>query len=215
MKIQIVGMRIEKHYSGRNFEENKLVETSSTGISIENRFILFGINKFNQKLEITLWREYGLCSSGCCEARWGRCEVNVVNSFGNMTHRPIKNLYIDDYRSKNIKNEVFEVNYDGGNHYYPYGDISVNMKLFENTRRSMEHRPVWIFVGSSNIGKSYIARHLELAKLNVYETDSSPCLPKHIYADVVVKGNKYDFSLEEIDKRICGEHKLITVEFKE
>ena len=162
-----------------------------------------------------MWREYGICPSGYTEASWGRVQIKDVKSFGNMDYVPIKKLDIHWIENRNLKNEVFEVSYEGDDYYYPWGKIKVNMDLFKKTPMYTEVRNVWVFVGNFNIGKTNLVQCLDLNRATVYETDSSPHLPDVIYDDIVVKGNKYDFSLEEIDKRICGEHKLITVEFKE
>ena len=46
----------------------------------------------------------------------------------------------------------------------------------------------------------------------VYETDAHEKLDT-IEADIIVVGNKYNHSLEEIESKIKGEHEIIYVDF--
>lgn len=113
-----------------------------------------------------------------------------------------------------ITNNIFSVSFDGGDNYYPSGFYSVNnMKLFINNGRAKEYRPVWIFIGKSSLGKSYLANKIQ--NLEVYETDSSPKLPKKITQSIIVIGNKYQHSLETIKKLIFGKTKIVIVEFSD
>ena len=78
----------------------------------------------------------------------------------------------------------------------------------------MDKRPVWIFKGDSGLGKSYIAgiiANSDRAK-TVYETDAHEELDT-IEADIIVVGNKYEHSFEEIESKIKGEHEIIYVDF--
>lgn len=78
----------------------------------------------------------------------------------------------------------------------------------------MDKRPVWIFKGDSGLGKSYIAgiiANSDRAK-TVYETDAHEELDT-IEADIIVVGNKYEYSFEEIESKIKGEHEIIYVDF--
>lgn len=86
------------------------------------------------------------------------------------------------------------------------------MELFKSTIRTKEKRPVWIFRGKSNSGKSFIASKLN--ELEVYETDSNENLPNKITASIIVIGNKYHFSISEIKKRIVGKATIQLVDFK-
>jgi hypothetical protein len=124
-------------------------------------------------------------------------------------------LIIDDFNENSdyINNEVFTYNFDGGDSYYPWGSYSVNMELFKETPRHKSERPVWIFKGDSNLGKSFIASKLN--ELTTYETDSNEKLPNVITEDVIVLGNKYNHNLEDIKDKIFGEYELILVNFEE
>lgn len=96
-------------------------------------------------------------------------------------------------------------------------DIHINIDAFENqkkkSKRYLEKRPVWIFKGDSMLGKSYIASFLNENK-EIYETDSCETLPSTIYADIIVLGNKYKYTINEIKLRIPSDSKIIEVEFK-
>lgn len=78
----------------------------------------------------------------------------------------------------------------------------------------MDKRPVWIFKGDSGLGKSYIAGIIANSDRvkTVYETDAHEKLDT-IEADIIVVGNKYEHSFEEIESKIKGEHEIIYVDF--
>lgn len=213
MKLKVHSLRIEhiRTYNDRDddFEDN-------------SKYILNCISENNLKYEVALWTEYGDCPSGWCSASWGRCEVRRVNSFIGSTHKPIKDLSFEiettegDFEDTiyNAENEVFYVDDDGDDCWYPNGDVGITEELFTETNRVMDKRPVWIFKGDSGLGKSYIAgiiANSDRAK-TVYETDAHEEL-ETIEADIIVVGNKYDHSLEEIESKIKGEHEIIYVDF--
>lgn len=212
--MKIIGMRIEKYidYSGYSDFQEKEAE-----LQLMDRYVLYAIDKYKTKYEIVLWNEEGECYSGYCGASWGWVKINKINQFGNITHTPIKELEIDDLKvedeNTNINNEVFSVDCDGGDYYYPCGGVSVNMELFKETNRKLDKRPVWLFIGESNIGKSYLAHKLDFNTMSIYETDSNEVLPDVIVENIIVKGNKYHFTTEEIESKIFGEHELIIVNF--
>jgi hypothetical protein len=208
--MKIIGLRIEKYVgqvvSGHNcdFEYND---------EVLEKHILCGIKEDGTKIEIELSEEYGECGSGWTTASWAYIEIKEVDRFNGYTFKPIKPLIIDERFDDNyIDNKVFTCSYDGGDSYYPSGFYSVNMDLFRETPRHKSQRPVWVFKGGSNLGKSFIASKLE--ELETYETDSSDKLPNVITQDVIVLGNKYSYSLEEIKNRIYGEYELILVNFE-
>ena len=191
MKLKVHSLRIEhiRTYNNRDddFEDN-------------SKYILNCISENNLKYEVSLWTEYGDCPSGWCSASWGHCEVKLVDSFIGSTHKPIKDL-------------SFEIGTKEGD----IGDTIYNAEndIFHvETNRIMDKRPVWIFKGDSGLGKSYIAgiiANSDRAK-TVYETDAHEKL-ETIEADIIVVGNKYNHSLEEIESKIKGEHEIIYVDF--
>ena len=93
-------------------------------------------------------------------------------------------------------------------------EISINPSFFKEVKsiRNMKERPVWIFCGNSGLGKSYIGTFLAEYK-DVYETDSSDRLPEVIYSDIIILGNKYNFTKEDVINRLYGKVKLIEVKF--
>lgn len=209
--IKIIGLRIEKYIgqsiSGHNCDFTYHDEEME-------KHILCGITTEGEKVEITLSEEHGECGSGWTTASWAHIEVNKVDRFSGYTYKAVEELSIDSFNDESdyIDNDVFTVNYDGGDSYYPGGWYKVNMDLFKESVRHKEKRPVWLFEGNSNLGKSFLASKLK--DLFVYETDSNETLPESIIADVIVFGNKYPHNIADIKSRIFGEYELIFVGFK-
>jgi hypothetical protein len=219
--MKIVGLRIEK-YIGQNVEGHNC-DFEYVDEEME-RHILLGILSDNRKVLITLEQSYGECGSGWCTASWGEMKVEETDNFGGYTYKPIKEILIDDITPENfqdlqcddddditIKNEVFELSATGGDYYYPSGYYTINMNLFEETVRAKDKRPVWIFKGESNSGKSFLSH--KLSGLTVYETDVSDTLPDIIKEDVVVIGNKYKFDIEDIKSKLFGDVEVTVVDF--
>lgn len=214
MKLKVHSLRIEhiRTYNDRDckFEDN-------------NMYILNCISEHMTKYELSLWTLYGDCYSGWCSASWGHGNIRQVDNFVGMTHRPIKELSFeldikesDDYSNlSDISNDIFGIDWDGGDSYYPGGHSWVNEELFTETDRMMNKRPVWIFKGDSALGKSYLAGIISNSGRSkiVYETDACETLTEEIEADIIVVGNKYNHSLEEIESKIKGEHEIIYVDF--
>lgn len=213
MKLKVHSLRIEhiRTYNDRDddFEDN-------------SKYILNCISENNLKYEVSLWTVYGDCPSGWCSASWGHCEVRRVDSFIGSTHKPIKDLSFEiettegDFEDTiyNATNDIFYVDDDGDDCWYPSGGVGITEELFTETNRMMDKRPVWIFKGNSGLGKSYIAGIIANSDRmkTVYETDAHEELGV-IEADIIVVGNKYNHSLEEIESKIKGEHEIIYVDF--
>ncbi|MBQ8299158.1 MAG: hypothetical protein IJX99_04720 [Clostridia bacterium] len=93
--------------------------------------------------------------------------------------------------------------------------ILINRALFIKTRRMMQNRPVWIFVGDSGLGKSYIASFFaDGTNYSCFDTDLYQILPDVIYDNIIVIGKKYSHSIQDIEKRIFGKHESIIVSFQ-
>lgn len=213
MKFRVHSLRVEKTmtYNDRNnmYEDN-------------NIYILNCISDRHKKYEIRLWTIYGDCYSGWCSASWGYGFIKAVDSFVGMTHKPIKELEFElDMKTDtaemdlpDMDNDVFGIDYDGGDCYYPSGYTHVNKTLFKAINRNKEKRPVWIFKGNSVLGKSYLAGIIANSDRmkTVYETDAHENLDK-IHEDIIVIGNKYNYSVEQVEKYIEGEHETILVNF--
>jgi len=209
--MKIIGLRIEKYIdkeiSGHNCDfEYKDAEFE--------KHIICGVLEDNRKVEIELSHSEGECGSGWTTASWGNIKVTEVKKFNGYTFMPKEILTIEDIEPNfdgDISNNVFSVDYDGGDNYYPSGGYNVNMELFKETIRNKNLRPVWIFKGKSNSGKSFLASKLN--DIDVYETDSNEALPESIIASVIVLGNKYDFNLEDVKSKIFGEVEIQVVDF--
>ena len=213
MKLKVHSLRIE-HIRTYNDRDDDFKDNS--------KYILNCISENNLKYEVSLWTVYGDCPSGWCSASWGHCEVRRVDSFIGSTHKPIKDLSFEiettegDFEDTiyNATNDIFYVDDDGDDCWYPSGGVGITEELFTETNRMMDKRPVWIFKGNSGLGKSYIAGIIANSDRmkTVYETDAHEELGV-IEADIIVVGNKYNHSLEEIESKIKGEHEIIYVDF--
>lgn len=209
--MKIIGLRIEKYIdkevSGHNCDfEYKDAEFE--------KHIICGVLSDNRKVEIEMSVSKGECGSGWSTASWGNIKVTKVKKFNGYTHIPKEVLKVDDVEPNfegNISNDVFSIDEDGGCNYYPSGGYNVNMELFKETIRAKNLRPVWIFKGKSNSGKSFLASKLN--DLEIYETDSNEKLPDVITASVIVVGNKYDFEIDDLKKLIFGEVEIQIVDF--
>ena len=209
--MKIIGLRIEKYIdkevSGHNCDfEYKDAEFE--------KHIICGVLSDNRKVEIEMSVSEGECGSGWSTASWGNIKVTEVKKFNGYTHIPKEVLNVEDVEPNfegNISNDVFSIDEDGGCNYYPSGGYNVNMELFKETIRAKNLRPVWIFKGKSNSGKSFLASKLN--DLEIYETDSNEKLPDVITASVIVVGNKYDFEIDDLKKLIFGEVEIQIVDF--
>ena len=210
--MKIIGLRIEKYI-------DKEVSGHDCGFKYNDaefeKHIICGVLSDNRKVEIELSHSEGECSSGWTTASWGHIKVTEVKRFNGYTHTPKEPIEIDDYFpnfENDTDNKVFSISADGGDGYYPSGGYNVNMELFKETVRAKDLRPVWIFKGKSNSGKSFLASKLN--DLEVYETDSNEQLPNSITASIVVLGNKYNYSIDDIKTKLFGEVEVQIVEFQ-
>lgn len=209
--MKVIGLRIEKYIdqkiSGHNLEfkfEDAVFE----------KHIILAVLSNNQNIEIELYEYFGPCPSGWTTASWSNIKITQVQRFSSYQYVPKEPILLPDNILEfedNTENVLFSFSKYGNDHYYPCGYYKVNMELFKKTPRAKEHRPVWIFKGKSNSGKSYLASKLN--GLEVYETDISPILPDVITASVIVLGNKYNYTVDDIAERIFGESDIQIVEF--
>lgn len=209
--MRIIGLRVEKYIdkevSGHNCDfEYKDAEFE--------KHIICGVLSDNRKVEIELSHSEGECGSGWSTASWGHIKVTEVKKFNGYTHIPKDILNIEDIQPNfdgDISNEVFSVDCDGGDNYYPSGNYSIKMEFFKETDRAKNLRPVWIFKGQSSAGKSFLASKLN--EVEVYETDRNEMLPEKITASVIVLGNKYNYTVEDIKGKLFGEVEINIVDF--
>ncbi|MCW3805877.1 hypothetical protein [Plebeiibacterium marinum] len=198
--MKIIGLRIEK-YIGKKISGHNL-DFEYNDAEFEKHIIL-GLLEDNRKVEIELTNEEGVCGSGWCTASWGNFEVKHVDKFNGYTHKPIKELIVDDVNesAEYISNNVFSVDHNGGCDYYPSGGYNVNMDLFKANGRGKELRPTYIFSGESGIGKSALALKFNKDTV-VFETDAYDTLPDVIIADVIVLGNKHKYTINDIKTKV-------------
>ena len=198
--MNIVGLRVEKYIGTEISGSNMNFEYQDSECE---RHVILGILEDKTKVEITLSEYEDQCSSGWTTASYGEIDIEIVDKFGSRTHDPIKDIVIDDIAKSGItllSNEVFSVDYDGGDEYYPSGGYNVNMSLFKPNARHKELRPTYVFAGDRGIGKSTLA-----SKFNdvvVFETDAYDELPDKILADVIVLGNKHGYDIDDIKTRV-------------
>lgn len=214
MKLKVHSLRVE----------NTMTYNDSNDAYEDNKFFILNCinNEAREKYEIRLYTIYGDCPSGWCTASWGIGSISCVDSFIGITHKPIKELEFEidedlltnNGRIYHAENDVFELSYDDNDGYYPGGYAGVDMNLFKETNRSKEKRPVWVFKGDSALGKSYLAGIIANSgrDKSVYETDAHEELGD-IHEDIVVIGNKYKHSVEDVESHILGEHDTILVDF--
>lgn len=106
----------------------------------------------------------------------------------------------------------------------PYQDVNdvfdssknyINWDYFELKKRFKEiKRKVWIFKGDSLLGKTFLSDKINLFK---YETDSASILPDIFKEEIIVVGNKYKFTVEDVIQRIHDKDSvdIIIVDFSQ
>lgn len=212
-KLTIVAMNkvnYIEHWTDHCYEEQHTPEV---------RYEFHCLDWLNRKFYIYLTTTHGSCGSGYCNASWGNLEITPVpehlDSFGPFTHKAIKPIEIDipmPFDKSNYSCDAFTYDFDGGDGYYPCGEVAVNEKLFEVNARYVEKPTVFIFIGESGLGKSTMAGKFGTT---IYETDSASALPDSLTADIIVLGNKYDYSIDEVRSRIKADARIIIVDFRE
>lgn len=211
--MKILGLRIEKFMDVAEYDTPNIFENT--------RYYIYARGEHNEIYEIKLYENFEMCYSGWITASWGNVEYSIINKFPSFTHKPIDDYFIPDLldQLKNnpheIRNPIFAVSHDGGDKYYPSGYVSVELDLFEESIRHKDKRPVWIFYGESNLGKSFLASKIEKSEdhLMVYETDVCDELPDILTEDIIVVGNKYPFTQQDIVDSIADNTEIIFVFF--
>ena len=218
-KLRIVGMNIIKFVGegveGHNCDFEFFPE-------IQEKHILYGIGKYDTKYSIELNQAEGICGSGWTTDSHAWFKIREVQSFPGFSFRPKEGLISIEIDPKNPEDGdygIFDISFDGGDIYYPCGGYHVRMDNFTPIRglEGPENikRKVYIFKGPSTIGKTFLAANLLDANLSVFETDSEEALPEEILEDIIVLGNKHNYSLEEVKERVFAkeESDIIVVDF--
>ena len=220
MKVNVIGLRIEK-YIGKEVSGHNCDFTYKDAIF--DKHVICGIKEDGTKIETSLSQTEDICGSGWTTATYGNIDIKIVNKFNGFGYVPINPIFYDEdinipkeddecYGDKDVIDKgVFVCSIYGEDLYYPSGYVKVKMELFKKTVRVHDKRPVWIFKGDSNAGKSFLSSKLK--DLKIYETDINNELLEVITQDVIILGNKYSHTINDIDKRILGEHNLIVVDF--
>lgn len=220
--LKIVGLLVKKiindYCEGHNCDFTyEKIEDEEYVLMCEDIFHIDEYGKeYHNKYEITLRSEYGVCASGWTTASYGFVDIKPVNNFRPWNYKPkqriiLENISIKEMNSPDFSCEYFQWSYDGGDRWYPTGYVEVNMTCFEELPRNMKKRPVWIFKGCSGLGKTSLA--IQLENKDVYDTDISSKLPECITESIVVLGNKYGHTLEDIKTRLFGNPEIILVDF--
>lgn len=193
--MKIIGLRLEKYIGTQVSGHNLSFEYTNAEL---DKHVILGLLEDNSKVEIELTVEYGECGSGWTTASWGHYKINYVNKFNGYTHKPIHELIVDDIvkDAENIHNDVFNVDYYGGDRYYPMGGYDVNMNLFKANGRTKELRPTYVFAGKSALALKFNNDTI------IFETDAYETLPEKIIADVIVLGNKYNYTIDDIMAKV-------------
>jgi hypothetical protein len=157
--------------------------------------------------------EYGECGSGYCGAEWIK-EGNKkqVLDLGTLHYIPKGKLEINNFITSDYDGNDHFILYENDCAYYPGANIQIKFDNWIDTKRGKESKQIYVFAGPSAIGKSFIANS---TGLNVFETDAY-CLTKlDVSFDIIVIGNKYTYTAEEIMEQFTGQNvEFILVGFK-
>ena len=207
-EFKVVGMK-KHYYIGKNIDGHNCKFTYHDEEMV--KYILCLVSE-NKKYELSLYETFDQCYSGWTTASFGNAEIYLVSDFGALTHVPKKEAE-ETIKIPRVNDELslwslyhcpfFKFSENGKDDYYPSGYVEVNEEMFEETKRGFKCHPVWIFMGQSNSGKSFLAHQLK--EVSIFETDSHENLPEKIIEDVVVIGGKYPHTLENVKSRIMGE----------
>ncbi len=190
MLLEIRSMRIEKHLTKEN------------GVHIPVTMYVYNAKSQGKNYELVIKKKVTQQNEDI------QILLKEVKMFNGIGYLPKEKVLIEFSPSqKQFDNDLFKIDESG---------VQIKMEKMVPTKRLKLKRPVWIFVGGSALGKSYISSLVANGSDHTkYETDSSPELPQEIYEDMIIVGNKYKFSLKEIKERICGEHETIVVNFEQ
>lgn len=205
MKHIVIGARVEKYFGAVTEGHNCDFKEVPTELERVTVLTVKGGYKYKTVLETS----YGECSSGWTTASWGQGSMSQVDNFEcGFTHVPKEFMEVED----TMENNFFGHSGDGGDDYYPSGGHYFNEEFFVPTGRQAEKPITFIFIGKSAVGKSFLASKLN--DLEVFETDTEATLNIPLTADVVVLGNKYDYTVEDVVKSFEGKRKCRIVRFE-
>lgn len=240
--LRVVGLKVHK-YVGEDIDGHNC-DFRYFPVEAEKYILTVTPANSNEYIEIELFDENGECGSGWTTASWGEMAVRHVDHIKPFTHMPKdKNLYLKDTylcysgddrkydlvtrldategliasadEDAEIDNNVFYWSQCGGDFYYPGGYVKVNLELFDKLPRAMDRRPVYIVYGKSGIGKSSIFNELgDNSLYSFYETDCNEALPEVITQDIIILGNKYSFTIDDVKAHLFGEPEIHLIHFE-
>lgn len=179
--------------------------------------------------DFTFWAEEGWCGSGYTTASWGMCDIDVCKNnriasiFNYAYSKSDKTVYLDldsdgclisessEFDGGDVtrvydstEKPIINVNYDGGDGYYPCGGYYIEEGYFRRIRGTDDvKRKVYIFTGPSGIGKSYLASKLALDDDDVFDTDEKSITEDTVItATYIVIGQKSPYSIEDVASHI-------------
>lgn len=190
-----------KEYEIRGLRVEKFIQKINEIDYIESERYVFNCIQNKKNYEIIIYLKHINH-----EQKKAVFELKEVKRFVGTSYLPIKIFSIIlDTNKKEHYNEAFDFNET---------NIIIKYENFKKTNRLKKIRPVWIIRGQSGLGKSYLTSMLfNNSNLTIYETDSNSKLADIICEDIIVVGNKYNFSIEDIEKNIYGEHESIIISF--
>ena len=198
----------------RNYEQKQVsghnLDFDHTTVLAESDILVLKDVVTGKRLGLEFTRQEGECGSGWTTASWAYMTQVDVTTWSVPIKRPVILDLNLDFSAEEISNEVFTYSYDGDDMYYPAGNYYINKDLFGESKRSLS-RPLWVFQGDSNSGKSTLAS--ETRRL-VFDTDSGRDLKEvNGLVDVIVIGNKNPVTIEEI-KKTFPDRDIVVVDFR-
>lgn len=175
----------------------------------------------NDIYDFSFWTEDGWCGSGYTTATWGCCEfTKCINKHLPMTFnyvyaKPDKTVLLDinddgkltpDFKVyDSFGNPVIIVDYDGGDSYYPHGGAWLDVTYFRKVRETDKvRRKVFIFIGPSGVGKSYLtAKLIGENDWDLFDTDEQEINEDTtITATYIVVGQKRPYTIDDVVKHV-------------
>lgn len=176
LRINIIPCKFNQEYNGETIKEYEFITKDSDGIILGHKYVI----------------EEGMCGSGYCSASWIHEKTETLKEVGSLHYLPKIDMEFNDSTNHYNGNDLYII-YENDCNYYPSANIEIKFENWRWTERSKEKKPLYVFIGESGIGKSFIASN---TNLKVFESDSNVnsiygLNPNdYINYDIVVIGNK-------------------------
>ena len=207
-KFYVIGMQVEIIHTMLPGEDCRSADVDGTN-EVYHLYLMEPETKAIH--DFTFWAEEGWCGSGYTTAGWGMCDINacknnrIASIFNYAYSKSDKTVYLDldsDGRLISESSEfdggdvtrvydstekpIINVNYDGGDGYYPCGGYYIEEGYFRRIR-----------------GKSYLASKLALDDDDVFDTDEKSITEDTVItATYIVIGQKSPYSIEDVASHI-------------